>query len=330
MERLAVAGRGAAEPVGLALGRRRRLLQFDRRGLARDRRDDIGDAGRARTRRLRRRHARARPGPAFGFLYRAALLRARSMDRLRRASGPTRADALVRGQFRFLVESSAVTSHDAAGVLRELLRAAAATRPDAIFARIGGRASDAPAALRAGPLDALADHYAARLEETELPQGTKLLLLSSPEPRTLATIVGALRAGFDVGLAAPALDAAAIAAAAEAYGAGVLAGPAAFAELQTGERLFEAAALLDSISLVALHGEGEAGAFALDAPREDDAPNAAPTREPKLLAIDIVDAAPKCRSVSQERTREVAREFLARAELREGGAIVSTISLGSE
>jgi acyl-CoA synthetase (AMP-forming)/AMP-acid ligase II len=228
------------------------------------------------------------------------------------------------------VESGAVTSRDPAGALSELLRAAAATRPDAIFARIGGGASDAPAALRVGALDALADHYAARLLETELPQGTRLLLLSAPEPRTLSTIVGALRAGFDVALAAPALDAASIAAAAEACGASVLAGPAAFAELQTGQRLFEAAALLDSISLVALHGAGEAGALALDAPREDDAPMAASTREPELLVVDIVDAAPKLRSASQERTREVAREFLARAGLREGEAIVSTISLGSE
>ena len=223
-----------------------------------------------------------------------------------------------------------MTPRDPAGALSELLRAAAATRPDAIFARIGGAPGDVPAALRAGALDALADHYAARLKETELSQGTRLLLLSAPEPRTLATIVGALRAGFDVALAAPALDAASIAAAAQAYGASVLAGPAAFAELQTGDRLFEAAALLDSISLVALHGAGEAGALALDAPREDDAPSTASTREPQLLVVEIVDAAPKCRSVSQERTREVAREFVARAGLREGEAIVSTISLGSE
>jgi hypothetical protein len=146
----------------------------------------------------------------------------------------------------------------------------------------------------------------------------------------LATIVGALRAGFDVALAAPALDAASIAAAAAACSASVLAGPAAFAELRTGERLFEAAALLDSISLVALHGAGEAGALALDAPREDDAPNAASTREPELLVVDIVDVAPGCRAVSQERTREVAREFTARAGLAEGEAIVSTISLASE
>jgi acyl-CoA synthetase (AMP-forming)/AMP-acid ligase II len=228
------------------------------------------------------------------------------------------------------VESGAVTSRDPAGALSELLRAAAATRPDAIFARIGGDASDAPAALRAGALDALADHYAARLSETELPQGTRLLLLSAPEPRTLSTIAGALRAGFDVALAAPALDAASIAAAAEACGASVLAGPAAFAELRTGERLFEAAALVDSISLVALHGAGEAGALWLDAPREDDAPMAASTRAPELLVVEIVDAAPKCRSASQERVREVASEFVARAGLREGEAIVSTISLGSE
>ena len=221
-------------------------------------------------------------------------------------------------------------SHDRAGALSELLRAAGAARPDAIFARIGGAANDAPAALRAGALDALADHYAARLAEADLPQGTRLLLLSAPEPRTLSAIVGALRAGLDVALAPPALDAVSIAAVAEACGAGALAGPTDFAELRTGERMFEAAALLDTIRLVALHGAGEAGALALDAAREDDAPSAAPTHEPQLLAVDMLDAAPKCLAISQGRGQEVAREFVARAGLLEGEAIVSTISLASE
>ena len=219
---------------------------------------------------------------------------------------------------------------DPAGALSELLRAAGAARPDAIFARIGGGASDAPAALRAGAIDALADHYAARLAEADLPRGTRLLLSSTPEPRTLSAIVGALRAGFDVALAPPSLDIASIAAVAEAFGASALAGPTEFAELRTGERIFEAAALVETIRLVALHGAGEAGALGLDEPLEGDAPSAAPTHERQLFAVDIVDAAPKCRSISQERARDVAREFVARAGVLGGEAIVSTISLASE
>ena len=219
---------------------------------------------------------------------------------------------------------------DPAGALSELLRAAGAARPDAIFARIGARASDAPAALRAGAIDALADHYAARLAEADLPRGTRLLLLSPPEPRTLSAIVGALRAGFEVALAPPSLDIASIAAVAEAFGASAMAGPTEFAELRTGERIFEAAALVETIRLVALHGAGEAGALGLDEPLEGDAPSAAPTHERQLFAVDIVDAAPKCRSISQERARDVAREFVARAGVLGGAAIVSTISLASE
>jgi acyl-CoA synthetase (AMP-forming)/AMP-acid ligase II len=111
--------------------------------------------------------------------------------------------------------------------------------------------------LRAGAIDALADHYAARLAEADLPRGTRLLLLSPPEPRTLSAIVGALRTGFDVALATPSLDVASIAAVAEDFGASAMAGPTEFAELRTGERIFEAAALVETIRLVALHGAGE-------------------------------------------------------------------------
>ncbi len=218
---------------------------------------------------------------------------------------------------------------DPGGVLSGLLRAAAGAKPDAIFARIGGGASRAPAAMRASALDALADHYAARLTEADLPEGTLLLLLCPPEPRTLAAIVGAFRTGFDVALAAPSLGDAAIVAAAEACGAGILAGPGEFADLPTGERLFEAAARLESIRLVALHGADEGAALALDAPREGDLPSRTPTREPRLLAVDFVDAAPRRQSISQDRACEIAREFSGSAGLRSGEAIVSMISLAS-
>jgi acyl-CoA synthetase (AMP-forming)/AMP-acid ligase II len=229
-----------------------------------------------------------------------------------------------------LVESDALTAgHDGAVTLGELLRGAAAAWPEAVFVRIGA-GNDLPPALRLGVLDALADHYAARLAETALPEASRVLLLGASEPRTLAAIVGISRAGFEVALAPPALDARSIAAAAEACGASVLAGPAAFAELRTGERLFEAAALSDAITLVALHGPAEAGAFALDAPREGSAPVEAPTREGGLFAVDVLDATPRCRAISQARAGDIARDYLARVQFAAGEPIVSILSLASE
>ncbi len=180
-----------------------------------------------------------------------------------------------------------------AASLSDLLRAGGATRPDAIFAHVGARAGEAVAALRVAAVDALADHYRARFRDAGVGEG-RILILGAAEPKTLAAIVGALRAGLDVVLAPPALDAAAIAAVARRSHANALAGPTEFASLRLGERLFEAAAMVDEIALVALSGEGAAGALKLDAPLEaEDAPEALPV-EPELLTTLARDAAADC------------------------------------
>jgi acyl-coenzyme A synthetase/AMP-(fatty) acid ligase len=212
--------------------------------------------------------------------------------------------------------------------LSDLVRAGGAARPDAIFARIGAKAGDAVAALRAAAVDALADHYRARFRDAGVGQG-RILILGAAEPKALALIVGALRAGLNVVLAPPALDAAAIAAAARRSHAKALAGPTEFANLALGERLFEAAAMVDEIILVALYGEGAAGALTLDAPLEaEEAPEALPV-EPELLTTLARDAAADYAPLSQGHAAEVARALLARAGLRPGQAIASMISLGS-
>ena len=94
-----------------------------------------------------------------------------------------------------------------AATLSQLLRAGGVARPDAIFARIGAKAGEAAAALRVAAIDALADHYCARFRDAAVSEGERILILGVPEPRALAAIVGALRAGLNVVLAPAALDA---------------------------------------------------------------------------------------------------------------------------
>lgn len=216
-------------------------------------------------------------------------------------------------------------SADLSGATSRWLRTASAEQPRALFARVGGATDEAPDAMRAGEIDALADHYAGRLAETGIAPGSRLLLLGSPEPRTIAAIAGAARAGLDVGLVSPGLGALEIARAARAFAAAALAGPTRFAQSPTRTRLFEAAASLDGIAFVALHGEGAPGAVGLDGAREDDAPPARASREPRLFAsrLDPEDGEPVPIGA------DLAREFVARAPLSSGQAIVSTLSLAS-
>jgi acyl-CoA synthetase (AMP-forming)/AMP-acid ligase II len=219
---------------------------------------------------------------------------------------------------------------DRAATLSQLLRAGGAARPDyAIFARIGARAGDAVTALRVAAIDALADHYCARFRDADVSEGARILIRGAPEPRALAAIVGALRAGLNVMLAPAALEAASIADPTRRCDAAALAGPSEFASLQLGERLFEAAAMAEKISLVALYGEGAAGALALDAPLEEAGAADTLFVEPELLTIDVLDTASVCAPLSQSQAADVARAFLARAGLRPGQAIASMISLGS-
>lgn len=210
--------------------------------------------------------------------------------------------------------------------LSELLRAASALRPETILARVGADDADAADASRAGPLDALADHYAARLRETRAPAGARILLLGAPEPRALAAMVGALRAGLELILAPPTLDAATLAAAADRFGASALAGPTDMAGLRIAERLFEAGARAEGIRWIAVHGAGAAGAVCLDrALAEEFSPPPGAANE----VVTLIDARLDSRPFSFDGAVALARDHAQRARLRPGEAIVSLVSLGA-
>ena len=91
--------------------------------------------------------------------------------------------------------------------------------------------------------DACADRHAAHWRAAELGEGARAVVVATPEPKALAAIVGAMRAGLEVTLAAPGLDAQGLAEGAREAGALALAGPGDFAGLDFAERLTEAAAL---------------------------------------------------------------------------------------
>lgn len=208
------------------------------------------------------------------------------------------------------------------GALDILLRAASARGPDALRARW---ASDAREGETTIALDLLATHYAARLYEARPLDDSPVLLLGSPEHRTLAAIVGAQRLGLDVTLASPALDEIAIAAVATQSRARILIGPMGFAGLPLSDRIFTAAAASPLVRLVALHGGERSGALGLDAPLEEEPSAMSLSRSP--LTWEAVEGEPARRIDAL--ALEVARDLVARAGMRPEDVIVSLVSLAS-
>ncbi len=196
--------------------------------------------------------------------------------------------------------------------LSRVLRTARANWPNALFERLG-ESGRAQGTLDVAALDALADHFARRWRDADLPAHSSTLMLGAPEPQNLAAIVGALRAGLDVWLAAPALDPQAIVAMASAREATVLAGPGEFAGIDIAGRLFEAAALRDEIRLVGLYGSSRAGAFELDAPLDSE---------------PIADTTAANESEAADPDADAAREWIGAAGISPNDTIISMASLG--
>ncbi len=107
---------------------------------------------------------------------------------------------------------------------------------------------------------ALAAHVAglARLlSDCGLQLGERLLLSGGAEISLVATLVAALRGGFELALAPLDLAATELAAYARAVDAAALIGPSEYGDLQLADAYFEVAAAAQSIRLVATLGPGE-------------------------------------------------------------------------
>jgi len=217
----------------------------------------------------------------------------------------------------------------AADLSLDLLASGAAwLRPDEIVVAASGEHAETPEAapLSARALDALADHYGARLAEAGMAPGETILLAGAPLPRNLALIVGALRAGLHVALAAPDLDAGEIAHAATACAAQALAGPARFAGAPLLDALLASAAQAPGVRLVAAFGEDASGVVGLDARLETDGPAAAAQANGVIITFANSDGRLVAEPHAQAEIIRAAQYFVALAQISAGQTLFSTLS----
>lgn len=117
-----------------------------------------------------------------------------------------------------------------------LLRARAVQTPAAVAL------ADGSGALSAADFDAACDAMACRFVTLGLMPGERVVLSGSADRALLTCLVGALRAGLDVGLAPLTMDAPSLIFTAQSMQASALIGPADYADIAFHRIMFEAAA----------------------------------------------------------------------------------------
>ena len=127
-----------------------------------------------------------------------------------------------------------------------LLRARAVQSPAAVAL------VDASGALSAADFDAACDAMACRFVTLGLMPGERVVLSGGADRALLTCLVGALRAGLDVGLAPLTMDAASLIFTAQSMQASALIGPADYADIAFHRIMFEAAAKVRTVRLVCI------------------------------------------------------------------------------
>jgi acyl-CoA synthetase (AMP-forming)/AMP-acid ligase II len=205
--------------------------------------------------------------------------------------------------------------------LGELLRYAAHSLPDARFRRRGDEASGS-VEMRVAELDERAERHRTLWRAAGLGEGARVGMIGTPEPEVVSAIVGAVRAGIEVVLLSPSLEAPAIAATVGLARAPALAGPADFAGIDFAKRLSEARAAAGGVAWLMLWEADRPRLFRLDnaQPIEssggDDEPEAglAAALETSVQALDGT------------RLRTVAGEFAEALGLSPSSDIISLVS----
>lgn len=178
--------------------------------------------------------------------------------------------------------------------LDALLTTAARSSPETMLVSDdGGSVSAAMLARRARVL-------AERFRQLGLRRGERLLIVAGAQAHTLVAMVAALRAGLEPAMVRPGLGAVELAGHAGAAEAAALIGPAFYGEA-LGETYLSAAALADSVRLIATHGaepvDGalDVSATALDASPEppDDAEVEPPLEMPLIATFEGTITAPR-------------------------------------
>lgn len=216
------------------------------------------------------------------------------------------------------------------GGLDALLTTAVRSSPHTVL--FADDAGDVGAAVLARRVRALAERF--RL--SGLRRGERVLIVAGAQVQTLAAIVAAVRAGLEPALARPGLGAVELAAHAGAAQAAALIGPSFYGE-PIGETYLSAAALADTIRLIATHGAAptdgalDISAAALDASSEPpDAETGEPLLEMPLIATFAGPGeAPRLVSHRQAALFADALSLVEQARINPSRAILSLLSPSS-
>ncbi len=205
--------------------------------------------------------------------------------------------------------------------LGQLLTRSAAAMPDTLFSR-RGEAGSPPVEMRAAEIEQRADRHLRLWLAAGLSEGARVGMIATPEPEILAAIVGAARAGVEVVLMSPSLDAPAIAASAGLARAPALAGPAEFAGIDYAKRLAEARAAAGAVAWLMLWEADRPRLFRLDNAQPTGS-KIAPEQMEAGLAIAYELGVQALHSIS---LRSMAGQFVDALEIKNTDTIISLIS----
>ena len=186
------------------------------------------------------------------------------------------------------------------------------------------RGEDAPgaASFNLSELDDRAERHTGLWHAAGLGEGSRVGMIATPEPETVAAIVGALRAGVEVVLLSPSLESPEIAANASLARAPALAGPAEFAGIDYAKRLAEARAASGAVAWLMVWEKDRPRLFRLDNAQPNET-TVAPDQSEAGLAV-AHDA--KVRALDGLRLSSLAAQLAHALEIQQGASIVSLVS----
>ena len=189
------------------------------------------------------------------------------------------------------------------------------------------RATLSPERTSFAGLDSLADHYAARWREALIRLGDSAIAVTAPTAQSVASLVGALRAGLALALSPPEIRARELDAAIVAADATLLVGPLRFAGLSIGDLMSRVAFDQERVSMVALHDGSLPGVLALDEPRENYSIYEPRSADAQIRLAPMRDG-PSARFDEGELI-DAARTIVRAARIAPGDAILTTLSCAS-
>lgn len=211
-------------------------------------------------------------------------------------------------------------------VFDALLSGAARLRADRVALEASGAGVVGPPSLTFGAFDGVASRLAGAFRECGLAPGDRLMIAGAADPATVALIFGAARAGLETALISAAADRDALIAAARAADVAALAAPGRIGDWSPAQTLLEVAGAVETIRFVGVWGAAARGALRLDDDSFEAPATAAKAPPAAIVSFAGAPATPRPVRRDQSTVAAAALDFLARAQIGAGLALVSCVS----